>query len=332
MTRSRVVVTQRIHAEVHALLSARADVIANPTIEPWPPSELLDHAKGASALMVFMPDSVDDAFLAACPRLKIIAAALKGADNFDVPACTARGVWFTIVPDLLSEPTAELALALMLSLARNVLPGDRHVRSGDFHGWRPTLYGTGVRGSTIGIIGFGNVGQALARMLSGFQCNIIYYDSRSGDLGPGRTSLDRVLSASDFLIPLVPLTLQTFHLFRSETLAQMKRGAYLINVCRGSVVDEEAVADALESGLLAGYAADTFEMEDWARPDRLPTVSARLLNMPDRTLFTPHLGSAVASARLEIERAAANNILQALRGERPAGAINDPVPATFKSS
>jgi phosphonate dehydrogenase len=112
-------------------------------------------------------------------------------------------------------------------------------------------------------------------------------------------------------------------MFRCETLTQMRPGAFLVNLCRGSVVDEEAVADALESGHLAGYAADTFEMEDWARADRPRAISPRLLRS-DRTLFTPHLGSAVASVRWEIERAAASNILQALRGERPSGAINDP--------
>src|ERR1700721_1130776 len=186
--------------------------------------------------MVFMPDALDEPFLQSCPNLKIVAAALKGCDNFDIEACTRLGIWFTIVPDLLTEPTAELALALMLGLSRNVLSGDRLIRSGEFQGWRPLLYGTGLAGSTVGIIGYGAVGRHLA-----------------------------------------------------------------------------------------GYAADTFEMEDWARPDRPREINSRLLRLADRTLFTPHLGSAVAPARLQIELAAAANILQALRGERPAGAINPPV-------
>ena len=328
----RVVVTQRIHREVADLLAAQADVIVNEALESWPRSRLLELSGDADALMVFMPDSIDADFLAACPRLKIVAAALKGADNFDVEACSRQGVWFTIVPDLLTVPTAELALALMLGLARNVREGDRHVRSGEFRGWRPAFYGTGLSGSTVGIVGYGQVGRALARMLEGFGCRVLYCDARPlpEESGGRAASFDQLLAASDFILPLVPLTPDTFHMFGRETLARMKRGVFLINVCRGSVVDEEVVADALESGQLAGYAADTFEMEDWARRDRPRSISSRLLRS-DRTLFTPHLGSAVASVRLEIERAAASNILQALRGERPAGAINNPAEATRPS-
>jgi phosphonate dehydrogenase len=305
----KVVITQRVFPEVIEMLSPHAEV----TVEP--------PARDADALMVFMPDSLDEAFLRECPNLKIVAGALKGCDNFDVDACTRLGIWFTIVPDLLTEPTAELALALLLGLARNVLPGDRLIRSGEFQGWRPILYGTGLAGSTVGIIGFGAVGRALARMLHGFSCRVHYYDP----FVDGSTPLDVLLASSDFVLPLLPLTSATYHLLGRDALINMKRGAYLINVSRGSVVDEEAVADALESRHLAGYAADTFEMEDWALPNRPREINPSLLRMNDRTLFTPHLGSAVASARFEIEQAAANNILQALRGERPSGAINNPV-------
>ena len=173
----------------------------------------------------------------------------------------------------------------------------------------------------MGLIGFGAVGRALARMLQGFSCRVQYFDPA----GAGSAPLDAVLGTSDFVLPLLPLTPQTFHLLGRDAFRRMKLGSYLINVSRGSIVDEEAVAGAIESGHLAGYAADTFEMEDWARGDRPREISPRLLQLTDRTLFTPHLGSAVVDARREIERAAANNILQALRGERPSGAINDPV-------
>ena len=306
--RVKVAITQRVFPEVIELLSPHAEVTVGPP------------ARDADALMVFMPDSLDEAFLRECPNLKIVAGALKGCDNFDVDACARLGIWFTIVPDLLTEPTAELALALLLGLARNVLPGDRLIRSGEFQGWRPILYGTGLAGSTVGIIGFGAVGRALARMLHGFSCRVQYYDPAVD----GSTALDVLLASSDFVLPLLPLTAGTYHLLGRDTLAGMKRGAYLINVSRGSVVNEEAVANALESGHLAGYAADTFEMEDWALLNRPREMNPRLLRRSDRTLFTPHLGSAVASARFEIELAAANNILQALRGERPSGAINNP--------
>lgn len=307
--RPRVVVTQQVFPETIELLSPHANVALGPV------------SRDADALMVFMPDSLDEEFLRSCPKLRIVAAALKGSDNFDVEACTRLGIWFTIVPDLLTEPTAELALALMLGVARNVLAGDRLIRSGGFQGWRPILYGTGLAGSTVGIIGFGAVGRTLVRMLQGFSCRVQYFDS-SVD---GSTPLDTLLATSDFVLPLLPLTPATFRMLGREALSGMQRGSYLINVSRGSIVDEEAVADALESGHLAGYAADTFAMEDWARGDRPREISPRLLRLTDRTLFTPHLGSAVVEARREIERAAAKNILEALRGERPAGAINEPV-------
>ena len=317
----RVVVTQRIHREIEELLATEAEIVVNSSTHSWPREELLRLAQDAEALMVFMPDWVDDDFLIACPRLRIIAAALKGFDNFDVEACTRRGVWFTIVPDLLTEPTAELALALALGLARNVTPGDRLIRSNAFQGWRPILYGTGLAGSTVGLIGYGKVAQALARMLTGFDCQVLYHDP----VALGSVPLHDLLAVSDFVLPLIPLTPETLQLINRETLAVMKPGAFLINVSRGSVVDEEAVADALISSHLSGYAADTFAMEDWARADRPRDISPRLLALPEITLFTPHLGSAVARVRSEIECAAATNILQVLRGARPSGAINQPV-------
>jgi phosphonate dehydrogenase len=274
--RPRIVVTQRIHPEVVALLSKHADVVMNESPDrTWSREELLDRARDADALMVFMPDSLDDDFLAACPRLKIVAAALKGFDNFDVAAC-----------------------------------------SGTFAGWRPTLYGTSLVGATVGIVGFGQVGSTLERLLQGFSCRVLHHDSAT----PG-TPLDELLAASDFVLPLLPLTPATLHLFNAATIAKMKPGAFLINVSRGSVVDENAVADALAGDHLAGYAADTFEMEDWARTDRPASIAPRLLAMRDKTLFTPHLGSAVQRVRQEIEMTAARNILQALGGQRPEGAL-----------
>lgn len=316
----KIVVTQRIHTEIAAMLAAHGTLVANQSNDPWPREQLLEQVRDAQAVMVFMPDSLDDASLSACPNLWIVAAALKGADNFDVASCTRLGIWFTLVSDLLSEPTAELALALMLSLARNVAAGDAHIRTGKFQGWRPILYGVGLAGSTIGLIGYGAVGRALARMLQSFNCRIQFLDPAH----PQSTPLDQLLATSDFLLPLLPLTRETFHLVDAAALQQMKRGAYLINVARGSVVEESAVADALESGRLAGYAADTFELEDWARTDRPREINPRLLRHPERTLFTPHLGSAVANVRLEIERAAAINIIEALAGNRPPGAVNLP--------
>jgi phosphonate dehydrogenase len=328
-SRSKVVITHRVHEPVKELLGRECDVVVNEDVETWPRQKLLEVSRDADALLVFMPDLIDEALLAACPKLRVIAAALKGFDNIDVAACTRRGIWVAIVPDLLSAPTAELALALTLGLTRNVLPGDRRVRSGEFKGWRPVLYGGGVVGRTLGIVGMGKLGQAFVKLLSGFSARVLYYDPvalspvHEAILGAARTSFDQLLAQCDVIVVLAPLTESTLHMINAESLGKMKPGAYLVNVGRGSVVDEQAVAQALASGRLAGYAADVFEMEDWARPDHPASVEPALLD-GGHTLFTPHLGSAVKSVRLEIELAAAHSILQVLRGQRPQGAINDP--------
>jgi phosphonate dehydrogenase len=327
MFRPRIVVTHRIHTSIAEMLAAHADLVWNDSLEVWPRDLFLDFAREADALMVFLPDSLDEEFIGACPRLRIVAGAFEEYDNFDVAACTRRRIWFTIVHNLLSGPTAELAVCLMLGIARNLRAGDDHIRSGAFAGWRPILYGQTLRRATVGVVGLGEVGRALARMLTGFECRVLYCDRERLDpeleqeLRVSWEPFQKLLAVSDFVVPLLPLTSDTLHLFNRQTVAQMKPLAFLINVARGSIVDEEAIADALDAERLGGYAADTFEMEDGAWVDGPSTVSERLLDHP-RTLFTPHLGSAVASVRFGIERAAAHSILQALRGERPAGAIN----------
>lgn len=326
----KIVLTHRVHPEVVALLAQHGEVVPNLAAETLASDEILRRARDATALMAFMPDRVDEAFVRACPRLRVIACALKGYDNFDVEACTRRGVWITIVRDLLTVPTAELAIGLLIGISRNLPEGDRFVRSGRFTGWRPLLYGTGLAGATLGIIGMGAVGQAVAGRMGGFGMRLLYADpaalpaEKERRCSLVRVNLAELLAASDFVMPLVPYGQTTLHLIDAAALARMKQGAFLINVCRGSVVDEAAVAAALASGRLAGYAADVFEMEEWARPDRPPAIPPALLEDGRRTLFTPHIGSAVAAVRLQIELEAARSILQALRGETPQGAVNRP--------
>jgi phosphonate dehydrogenase len=334
----RVVITNRVHQEVVDFLNCSCEVILNQTRETLPKKEILKRAEKAQAIMVFMPDSIDDDFLAWCPKLRIIAAALKGYDNFDVESCTRRGVWFTIVPDGLTVPTAELAIGLLIGLSRKMLEGDSLVRSGSFMGWRPKLYGTGLQGAHLGIVGMGALGKAIAKRLTGFGVEMAYADpiTLSGEieesLGIKRKSIDDLLRWSDSVILAVPLKNDTLHLIDEEALSRMRPGGFLINPARGSVVDEDAVVNALTTGRLAGYAADVFQMEDWARQDRLRTIPQKLLDMQDRTLFTPHLGSAVNDFRLQIELEAAHNIVQALAGSRPRCAVNYPIksqPATM---
>lgn len=326
-----VVITQKVHDEVIQYLDQYCIVVPNTETEPLGRPELIARAADAHGMMVFMPDSIDEEFLAACPRLRIVAAALKGFDNFDVQACTRRGIWFSIVPDLLTVPTADLTVGLLLCLTRNLLTGDRQVRSGAFDGWRPHLYGTGLSGATAGIIGMGAVGLAVASRLRAFDMTILCHDIQPvdpktlDDIAARSVSLDELLCSSDIVLPLLPLTPDTLHLMSRERIALMKPGAFLINAGRGSVVDEAAVADSLANGHLGGYAADVFEMEDWARPDRPSGISPALLAMKDKTVFTPHIGSAVGSVRREIEMDAARSIVEALQGFTPHGAVNRPM-------
>lgn len=324
----KAVVTNWVHPEVIRYLEEHFAVAHNAEKAPLSQSVTLERAADAEALMVFMPDSIDDEFLECCPRLKIVSAALKGYDNFDVDACTRRNIWFTIVPDLLTEPTAELAVGLMIGLARNIPAGDGHVRSGDFRGWRPHLYGTGLAESRVGIIGIGAVGTAIAQRLSGFGCSMAYTDpvklshEAEHHFSLASVSLEELLGTSDYVVVAAPLNDATIHLICDETIALMKPESFLINIGRGSVVDELAVVKALKSDRIAGYAADVFEMEDWARSDRPRSIPSELLEMTDRTLFTPHLGSAVHAVRFNIALQAARNMVDAIEGRTPAGAIN----------
>lgn len=275
-----------------------------------------------------MPDAADAALLAACPRLKLIAGALKGADNFDLEACTRRGVWFSLVPDLLTVPTAELTIALMIGLGRHLLAGDRWVRSGRFRGWQPRFYGVGLAGRNVGYFGMGVIGRAVAERLRAFGVQQRYCDPvalaahEERALGLTRVAaLEALLEWADYLVLAAPLTPQTTQVIDARALSRIKPGCLLINPSRGSLVDEAAVLEALERGRLGGYAADVFEMEDWARPDR-PRAIAPALRRHPATLFTPHLGSAVTEVRRAIERRAAENILDALHGRIPRDAVN----------
>lgn len=322
--RPRILVTNRVHAATLQQLALIGEVDANESATPWPRDEVMRRAEHADAILAFMPDCIDATFLAGCKQLKIVACALKGYDNFDLDACTGAGVFVTIVPDLLTEPTAELAVGLAIGLARNIREGDVLVRTGRFEGWRPVLYGTGLDGSVVAIVGMGRVGRAVAQRLSGFGCRLLGVDP-SAETPPGMTkvALHHALESSDFIILCAPLTPDSRHLIGADTLARMKPGALLVNVGRGSVVDERAVLAALEIGRLGGYAADVFEMEDWALPNRTMTIDERLRTHP-RTLFTPHLGSAVTRVRQAIELRAVANIADVLNGCRPRDAINEP--------
>lgn len=331
-TNQKVVVTHWVADDVLDYLREFSRPIAprEPTV--FSRSEVLAHARDASAILACMADWVDGSFVAACPRLRIISAALKGFDNFDAAACEQHGVWLTIVPDLLTEPTADLAVALTLDVTRRVSEADRDLRVNGFSGWRPVFYGIGLSGATVGLLGMGALGRAVARRLIGFGCHTVYFDAQPLALHEEKTlalrkvGFEELLTMCDIVLALLPLTPNTHHLLSAAAIAQLRPGACLVNVGRGSVVDEQAVAAALIGGQLGGYAADVFEMEDWARADRPQAIPPALLKHP-RTVLTPHLGSAVRTVRRDIALTAARQIQQVLSGNRPDHPVNEPTTA-----
>lgn len=313
----RIVVSQPVHAQVLSRLQAAGQVVMNPGPDPWSAEDLAAHLREADAWMAFMTDRVDAAVLAQAPRLRTVACALKGYDNFDLAACERAGVRVSFVPDLLTEPTAELAIGLAIAAARHVLEGDRRVRAG-YAGWRPALYGTGLHGSTVAVVGLGAVGRAVVDRLQGFGCaEILGVDPERRDTRTRTVGLGEALQRAHYTLLAVPLTAASRHLIGAEALAAARPGQLLVNVGRGSVVDERAVLAALDSERLGAYAADVFEMEDWNLPERPAAIPEALLRHP-RTVFTPHLGSAVREVRLAIEMRAADNLLAVLAGRAVA--------------
>lgn len=331
MSRPRVVITNRPFPETVALLAPHAVVEVNDAPEPWAPDAVRARCRDATGLLAFMTDRIDAAFLDACPSLRVVGAALKGYDNIDVEAAAARGVTVTIVPDLLTVPTAELAIGLILALGRHIVAGDRDIRSNGFAGWRPRLYGTGLAGATVGILGFGKVGQAIAARLVPFGCRLLAHDASVMAIVPPLADAvrladrDTLLRNADIVVLALPLTRDTQHVIDAAALARLKPGALLVNPARGSLVDEAAVGEALDAGRLGGYAADVFECEDWARPDRPAAIAPRLLAPDAATVLTPHIGSAVTDLRRAIERSAAESILDVLQGRAPVHAVTPTV-------
>ncbi|MEI8145321.1 MAG: NAD(P)-dependent oxidoreductase, partial [Alphaproteobacteria bacterium] len=214
--KSKIVVTHWVHAETIERLSGSGRVVTNETRETWPREQLMREVTDATALMAFMPDAVDAAFLSAAPKLKMIACALKGFDNFDLAACEKAGVMVSIVPDLLTEPTAELAIGLAIGVGRQLRAGDTLVRSGEFKGWRPVLYGMGLNGATVAIVGFGAVGRAIAAKLPAFGATVIAVDPRAAPYdGVEFLPLKSALARADFVIMAAPLTPDTRHIINA---------------------------------------------------------------------------------------------------------------------
>ena len=321
-TRPRVFVTRAIAPEAIAKLRKHAIVEVWPRATPPPYAQLKRRARDADALLTMVTDRVDAALIAAAPKLRVISNLAVGLDNIDIAAATAAGIAVGHTPGVLTEATADLAFALLMAAARRIAEGDREVRAGKWRTWGPAvLLGHDVFGATLGIIGWGKIGRAMAHRGSGFNMRVLYA-SRSSEYGGSvagatRVSMTRLLRESDFVSLHVPLTPQTKHLIGAKELALMKPGAILINTARGAVVDQHALYRSLKSGHLGGAGLDVTDPEPIARRDPL-------LKLPN-VVITPHIGSATYTTRNKMADITTDNIIAVLEGRRPRFCANPEV-------
>jgi glyoxylate reductase len=292
---------------------ARGD--APSTDDAWPRSRWLAELATADALVCLLSDRIDAATLDAAPRLRVVANYAVGHDNIDVAAATARGVAVANTPGVLVEASADFTFALVLAAARRLGEGERLVRAGAWRGWAPgLLLGADVAGATLGIVGMGRIGRAVARRAHGFAMTVLYSRGRPPDgVAATAVSLDQLLARSDVVSIHCPLTAETRGLVDARALAAMKPGAILVNTARGAIVDEAALADALERGHLGGAGLDVFDGE--------PEIHPRLLAAP-RLVLAPHLGSATTSARTRMAELCVNAVRDVLAGRRPPNLVN----------
>ncbi len=323
--------TIKVPSEGPDLLKPFCEVIESESYERPSKEDIILGARDAVALCCSVSDLIDEGIIISCPQLRIIAVFARGYDNIDIGIATRRGIWVAQVTELLTEPTADLTWALLLAVARKLIPADSFVRSGKFVGWRhPTPFlGSTVFGKTLGILGMGDLGKAIARRASGFNMTILYYQRHRLEVeSEKRLNLiyvprDEIFRQSDFVCIATPLAKETFHQISAKELSLMKPSAYVINTARGAVVDEESIARALKKKRIAGYAADVFEMEDKQFSFCPSSINQYIIDQPGYTVLTPHLGAAILETRIGIAKMQALNVLQALKGEIPSGAVND---------
>jgi len=283
-----------------------------------PPRKTLEaELREAEGLLCLLTDPVDADLIASAPRLRVISSCSVGLDHVDLVAATARGIPVGHTPGVLAETTADLTLALMLAAARRLAEADRFVRSGAWKEWDPELLlGRDLHGSTVGLIGLGDIGQAVARRLVGFECRILGWTPSGRRVsGIEPVELDALLAAADFVSLHVALAPETRHLLDAGRLARMKPGAVLVNAARGGLVDETALAARLASGALSAAGLDVFE-------DEPPDPESPLLGL-DNVVLTPHLGSASVRTRIRMADLAVENLLAGLAG-RPLPACANP--------
>jgi glyoxylate reductase len=305
------------------LLHEMGEVVAWDSLDVPSVEQVHEMVRGADAVLTLLTTKVDDAFLdAAGPQLKVVANVAVGYNNIDVAACARRGVVCTNTPGVLTEATADIAMALVLMATRRLGEGERVIRSSTPWQWGMFyMLGSGIQGRRLGIVGMGDIGQALARRAKAFGMTIAYSNRKpvaphiEQELGAAFMSLDELLSTSDVVSINCPYSQATHHLISATQLQLMKASAFLVNTARGPIVDEAALVDALRDGTIAGAGLDVFEQEPMVHPGLLELENAVLV---------PHLGSATVETRAAMARLAAHNAVNVLSGVEPPTPI--PVP------
>jgi len=289
---------------------------------PPPPAVLAEKLADAGAALTMVTDRIDAATIDASPRLRVIANMAVGYDNVDPAIAAAAGVWLTNTPGVLAETTADLAWALLMAAARLVVAGDRDTRAGGWKTWSPTAFlGQDVHGATLGIVGLGEIGMAMARRARGFDMRVLYTarTAKPGaeqSLGLSWSPLDDLLREADFVTLHTPLNAETRHLIGGRELGLMKPSAILVNTARGQVIDQAALVEALRAGIIGGAALDVTD------PEPLP-ADHELLRFPN-VVITPHIGSASFATRARMAEMAVRNILAVLAGGEPVNPVNRP--------
>jgi gluconate 2-dehydrogenase len=316
----KVLVTREVFDETLEYLGQFCDVESNQADVAFSLDELARRARAKDGIVCSLTDRIDGALVRGCTNLKAVANIAVGYNNIDVPACTEKGVMVTNTPGVLDDSTADLAWTLMLGAARRITEVERRVRNREWTGWRLKQWlGTDVHHATLGIVGMGRIGQAIARRAAGFEMRVIYHNRKrmaeevERSLNASWKSLEELLRESDFVVLQVPYTPETHHLIGAAQLAQMKRSAILINSTRGGVVDDQALIDALKSGVIRAAGLDVFENE--------PKLNPGFLDL-DNVVIAPHIGSSTERTRRAMAMTAARNAVAALTGAVPPNLVN----------
>lgn len=323
MSKAKLFSTRSLFQPVRQLLNEHFEVEYWTATERIPRDELLSRVSDKDGLICLLTEKVDEELLVKAPRLKLAATVSVGFDNIDVAACSRRGVVATNTPGVLDETTADFAWVLLLAVARRLLEGVEIVETGSWRGWDlDQLCGADIWGKTLGVVGMGRIGRAVARRAQGFRMKVLYTSTKRAareverEVGTEYAELDRLLAESDFVTLHVPLLPATRHLISTPQLARMKPSAFLINTSRGPVVDEEALVCALDAGEIAGVGLDVYEHEPKVHPGLLGRKNA---------VLAPHIASSSLETRTRMAMIAAENALALFSGRRPANALNPEV-------